>query len=121
MAAILVVEDDPAFGGTILQMLKSGGHQATLVVPPADVVAAIDAEAPALAICDVWLGQTDGIALAKQLNEIRPDMPVILMSGGDGRLPLETVTAMADMQGVASVLYKPFRIETLLKAVDAAL
>lgn len=36
-------------------------------------------------------------------------------------MSLEIVTAIADMRGIASVLHKPFRIETLLQAMEAAL
>ena len=58
-----------------------------------------------------------GLQLAGEIREIRPDLPVMLMSGYNLSLTTDRVGA----SGVRNILHKPFTIHSLGLAVHATL
>jgi CheY-like chemotaxis protein len=74
-------------------------------------------EAWDLLVTDFNMPGASGLDLAREVKTVRPDLPVILISGylDDG------VRAAALELGVRALLAKPFTIEELEAAVGAAL
>jgi DNA-binding NtrC family response regulator len=58
-----------------------------------------------------------GLQLADELRKIRPDLPVILMTGYSTSLTPRGIEAA----GIREVLRKPATLQSLAKAVHAAL
>jgi CheY-like chemotaxis protein len=69
-----------------------------------------------LALADIRLADMDGYAIYKRLREVRPGMPVILMTGF-GYDPTHSIVK-ARQEGLQTVLYKPFRAERLFEGVE---
>ena len=69
-------------------------------------------------ICDIKPPDMTGSELYRQLRETREDLPVILMTGFgyDG----EHTLVRARQMGLKSVLYKPFIVNQLMKALEDA-
>jgi PAS domain S-box-containing protein len=118
-ARVLVVDDVPAMQSVILRAL---GHLALDGVAHGSVAAAMVAlrgapEAWDLLVTDFNMPGASGLDLAREVKTVRPDLPVILISGylDDG------VRAAALELGVRALLAKPFTIEELEAAVGAAL
>jgi PAS domain S-box-containing protein len=80
---VLVVDDEAPIRAAVRRALQRSGYT---VVEAADggealeVVLAASA-APDLVLTDVRMPRLGGIALAEQLRELRPDLPVLFMSG----------------------------------------
>ena len=72
---------------------------------------------PAAIILDVRMPGMSGVELHAKLNEMGRKTPIIYISGES--MPHEIVTSMK--QGAMDFLIKPFNLEDLLKAVQAAL
>lgn len=70
-----------------------------------------------LVVSDVGLPGLRGDRLAAELRAIRPELPIVLMTG----FSTLVTPANAATLGVASVLEKPIDIEDLLAAVEDAL
>jgi DNA-binding NtrC family response regulator len=66
-------------------------------------------------VSDVTMPGLTGDRLAHALHEIRPDLPVILMTGYSHTVTPEN----ADALGVAAVLEKPVSIADLVAVIDA--
>jgi two-component system, sensor histidine kinase SagS len=118
-ARILVVDADEA-------IRKSAHH--LLGVQRATVETARDAhEAIALArqtpysaaLVDIRLPDLGGYEAFKRLREVQPGMPIILMTGF-GWDPSHSIVK-ARQEGLQTVLYKPFRADRLMDAVEQAL
>lgn len=71
----------------------------------------------ALAIIDIWMPETNGLAVQRKLLEMAPSTPVIVMTGRDA--PAMRSVALA--QGAAAFFAKPFADEALLRAIRRAL
>jgi DNA-binding response OmpR family regulator len=61
----------------------------------------------------------DGFETFKRLREIQPSVPIILMTGF-GWDPTHSIVK-ARQEGLQTVLYKPFRADRLMEAVEQAL
>ncbi|MDB4889850.1 MAG: domain S-box protein [Gemmatimonadetes bacterium] len=116
---ILLVEDEVAVRRSVRRMLERTGYTVLEARHGADALlvwhehkAAID-----LLITDLRMPELGGRELMAALHAIRPDLPVIAMSGYPpdvGSAPLETWNA----GGRTQFLAKPFSTEVLLSAVE---
>jgi len=118
MPHILLVDDNQTFLYASRELLLQ--HRPTFVV---DV--AVDAETALTAIrtqdydvvvSDLVLPRLDGIALLYECHQIRPDTPVILISGY-GNLQLEQVAAE---RGAYAFLHKPVDPDAFFSVVNRA-
>ncbi len=71
------------------------------------------------ALTDIRLPDLDGYEVFRKLREAQPGMPVILMTGF-GYDPTHSIVK-ARQEGLQTVLYKPFRSDRLIEAVEQAL
>jgi CheY-like chemotaxis protein len=116
---VLVVEDDPKLRSLVIELLNRCGYRTLDVGSGSDALAALEREREvALLLSDIVLpGGMNGAELARAAQDLRPELPVLFMSGysenaviHDGRLDA----------GVA-LLEKPFSTAALAKAVACAL
>jgi PAS domain S-box-containing protein len=111
---ILVVEDNPDVSHVAVSLLEELGYQ-TIAVESAS--AALDVllsgKDVGLVFSDVVLpGQTDGLALARTVNERYPHVPVVLTTG---------YTKVFDSDPEFPVLRKPYQITALGRVIHDAL
>ncbi|MGQ9370632.1 response regulator [Azospirillum sp. A39] len=121
MASILVVDDAPKVRRAIRRSLEVEGHA---VIEAGDAGAArqrLAAGGVELALVDIWMPGDSGLELMRGIKAVWPDLPVIVMSGGGPQAPIEYSLAVAEAEGAAAVLVKPFEDDQLLAAVAAAL
>lgn len=115
MAKILAVEDEALVRILIIETLADAGH-AVLDASDGESALAVVKETPDLDIIvtDVRMSKMDGFSLARLAREIRPDLPVLFMTGYMG----------ADVPAnfpSAKVLQKPFDPDDLLAAIETML
>ena len=113
MAKILAVEDEALVRILIVETLADAGHN-VVEAPDGESALAIVKETPDLdlIVTDVRMSKMDGFSLARFAREIRPDLPVLFMTGYMGS------DVPANIPG-AKVLQKPFDPDDLLAAIDA--
>ncbi len=117
--AVLVVDDEEMVASMIQQVLDRLGYTAEFATDPTAALALVHA-APAhfeLVLSDMTMPGMTGLMLATRLREIRPDLPVILMTGFGASLTPE----LLEKAGVREVLFKPMTAQVLASAVQAAL
>ncbi len=71
------------------------------------------------ALVDIRLPDLNGYEVFHRLREVQPGLPVILMTGF-GYDPTHSIVK-ARQEGLQTVLYKPFRTDRLMEAVEQAL
>jgi two-component system, cell cycle response regulator CpdR len=117
MAKILVAEDDAAVSAFVKRALTLGGHE---VVSAPDGLAALTrlAELPFdLLLTDIVMPGLDGIALALKASKEYPAMRILLMTGfAAERQRAHNLEAL-----IHRVIAKPFSLDEICAAVDAAL
>jgi PAS domain S-box-containing protein len=115
-ARVLLVDDDVAVRGFALKALKDAGYDVTSVEDAEEAlrVAGTD-RGYDLIVSDVVLPGMNGLDLVRRFGEEWPSTARLLMTGFAG-----TDTKGTDLEDV-QVLKKPFAIDELARAADAAL
>lgn len=113
---VLLAEDERTISRLIRQVLTAAGHQVIGVQTAAEAIEQLEAGAFDLVLLDLNLADGDGFrvveALRLMVDENAPPTPVLLMTGehhfedNDPR-----------MKQVSGVLWKPFALDDLERAV----
>ena len=116
-AIIYVIDDDEAVRQSLEFLLRTAGIKVRGFESGKaflDVLAQVDS---GCVITDVRMPEITGIDLLKKVKEVKPDLPVIVITGhGDIALAVEAMKI-----GAVDFLEKPFDDDHLLAAVKSAL
>jgi CheY-like chemotaxis protein len=116
---ILVVEDDDAVRDIVRRILTKAGYHALLAATPKEALEISGTRAIHLdaMLTDVVMPEMSGPQLVVRVQEQRPDIPVLLMSGYTaGSLP-----GGHDITGGNPLIRKPFTREALLHRIHLLL
>jgi signal transduction histidine kinase len=116
---ILVVDDEPSIARLLVRGLSQLGYRVTAVHRGTEAVDAVRASPGAfdLVLTDLTMPDLDGVAVARQLHAIRPDLPILLASGVG---PEHGPEALARV-GIRGTLLKPLTFAAVGAAIRSAL
>jgi len=118
MRRILVVDDDAAVRSTLRLLLEAYGFEVVLARNGHQGIKAVESSDLDLVLLDVFMPGMDGLETIKVLRRVRPQLPIIAMSGALARgLSAPDYLSFATKLGAAAALHKPFRPNDLLDAV----
>ena len=112
LATILLVDDDPLVRRALTLALERVGHQVVAAENGLDGARRAREGEVALAIVDIHMPEMDGLELLAQLRTSAPELPVIMMSGGDQTRDLALLKD-AKLLGATAALAKPFSLDEL--------
>jgi CheY-like chemotaxis protein len=114
---ILVVEDDDEVAALVTEMLGQMGFDCTRVASAEAALGALaDGRRVDAVFSDVMMpGGFDGVELARELRDRRPDLPIVLTSGY-----ADAFSPQAEAQGL-SLLPKPYSSADLATVLNRAL
>lgn len=115
---ILVVDDEPVVRDLTVEILRRSGHAPRGVASAQLALDLLEHEPFDLVVTDVVMPEMTGVELLDAVRELRPELPVVLMTGGSQE-PERTSNAVR--LGAAGLLYKPFSHDELNAAVAQAL
>jgi two-component system response regulator AtoC len=114
--SILVVDDDPAMRHLLSVILTDHGWEARAVGSAEAALKELDARDPDLVLTDVKMPGMDGLALLRQIQALRPELTVIVMSAyGAQDAAIEAMKA-----GAYDYLSKPFRRDEVVLVLRKA-
>jgi len=115
---VLLVEDEPVLAVMQRRQLEHLGFEVTVHTSSVDALEDFRSrpQAFALLITDDTMPGMTGRALAREVLALRSDLPVLMVSGGDGSDP-RTVEAI----GIRKVLRKPHSAAELGRAISEVL
>jgi CheY-like chemotaxis protein len=116
---ILVVDADEAIRRSAHQLLGTQGATVETARDAHEAIAFARQSPYSAILVDIRLPDLDGFETYKRLREVQPGVPIILMTGF-GYDPSHSIVK-ARQEGLQTVLYKPFRADRLLEAVEQAL
>jgi CheY-like chemotaxis protein len=112
-ASVLVVDDEPGVRHFTARILRDEGYGVHEAADGLEALELVRAAAPIDAVVsDIVMPRLNGVELLQSLSTLRPDLPVILMSGY-GAIQL----AERGIASPCSVLSKPFPPELLVAEV----
>ncbi len=115
-ATILVVDDEQLIRWTLKQQLNAHGFDVVEAGSGAEALAAFG-ETVDLVLLDFRLPDTDGLTVLRQLKELQPTVPVILLTAFAS---IQTAVE-AIKQGAYDYAKKPFEFDELLLTIAKAL
>ena len=117
MARILVAEDDGAIREFVSRALAHRGHQVTVVNDGTEALAAFAEERYELLLTDIVMPVMDGITLALKVSKDHPETRILMMTGyAAEKQRAHNLDAL-----IHDVVTKPFSMEQICDAVEAAL
>jgi DNA-binding NtrC family response regulator len=118
LSRILVIDDEEVVRELTVEVLKRSGYEPHGVPSAKDALELLGQEPFDLVVSDVVMPEMTGVEFLHELKERRPELPVVLMTGGS-KEPERATRAVA--LGACGLLYKPFSHAELTAAVKAAL
>ena len=113
---IVLVEDDPALSEATVQSLQLDGFAVRAFADAKSALRELSGDFGGVVVSDVRMPGIDGIEFFRQLRELDPDLPVILVTGhGDVEMAVDAMKS-----GAADFLIKPFASSTLIRSIRLA-
>jgi len=120
MARILIIDDEAALRDILARLLEREGHEVFTAGDGVDGLRLWREHGAAVVILDIHMPRSDGIETLVQLRALAPELPVIVISGGDQTRTLGLLSD-ARLLGATRTLAKPFSLSELTAAVNGVL
>lgn len=117
LAKILVVDDDRNLLELMSMILQSADYEVTAAADEEKALEAAKRHVFDMAVLDLKLVRTDGIALMRDLHQVNPEMPVVILTAHGS----VTSAVEAIRMGAFNYLTKPFDPDELLLQIERAL
>ena len=114
---VLVVDDDPGICDYVEALGASRGWRTFVAAGGEEALGGLGETRPDVITLDVMLPGIDGLETLRRLKEVRPDLPVIMLSGQERIGTVDRARAL----GASDFLLKPFAAEDLEAALRTAL
>jgi DNA-binding response OmpR family regulator len=114
---VLLVEDDRDISEPLARALTREGYDVLAAFDGRVALESVLDELPDLIILDIGLPGMDGLDVCRHVREIRPQVPILMLTARDGEL--ETVAGLD--AGADDYVTKPFGLSVLLARVRAML
>tara|TARA_B100000315_G_scaffold76524_2_gene69967 strand:+ start:10408 stop:11673 length:1266 start_codon:yes stop_codon:yes gene_type:complete len=114
---VLVVDDETSILESVSGILQDEGFDVVTATRSRDALDALVRCNPSLVLLDVWMPDEDGLTLLTRLKTLRPNMPVILITGHG---TIDTAVRAIRL-GAVDFLEKPLSLDGLVQAVKGAI
>lgn len=114
-ARVLLIDDQESALETTAEILRILGYEVVTHIYPAEALKEFSAspEAYDVVVTDLSMPVMTGLDVAKEVNALRPSVPVILATGYQISQSVEELKK----SGIRQILQKPFRVEQLSDAM----
>ncbi len=114
---ILLVDDEPSFTETMTHILAAHQFDVDAVNGAGEAIEKIKSKQYNLLITDINMPDMDGIELIRQVRTMKPDIPIMIVTG----FPSHESQEEAFNMGVVNYLVKPFSTKRFLELVQKSL
>ena len=111
---ILIVEDEEVTRDVLAQAMNIFGYDAIVAEDGRSALQKYLEHAPDVVVSDIHMPVMNGIDLVKELREINPELPIILITGYDA----QEARRIARKSHVNAIIIKPFRLQQLKDLLD---
>lgn len=111
---LLYVEDEPFLGRIVKESLESRDFSVSMTDDGSDAIALFKKVEPDICVLDVMLPGKDGYAIAKEIRNVRADVPIIFVTA-----KTQTHDVLKGFEsGGNDYIKKPFSVEELLVRIN---
>src|SRR5437879_2307831 len=116
MAKILVIDDEPGIRDIIGRVLEDSGHEVRSYENGRGAIEQVKSWPADLLITDIFMPEVEGLETIRRIRQIRPDLPIIAISGVD--MAGSDYLGIAKKFGAVATLKKPFWPANLVDLVS---
>lgn len=110
---ILYVEDEPFLGRIVKESLESRDFEVAMVTDGQQALSVFERDKPDICVLDVMLPSRDGYAIARDIKQVNPNVPIIFVTAKN-----QTEDVLKGFEvGGNDYLRKPFSMEELIVRV----
>ena len=113
---ILLVDDEDSILQALSAILLDEGYRVAKTQDGAQAVKSVTKDPPSAVLLDIWMPDQDGLETLRQIRELAPDVPVIMMSGHG---TIETAIKAIKL-GAYDYIEKPLSLDKVLLLVRHA-
>jgi len=117
MAKIFIVDDEKSIRKTFEAFLRNEGHNVTTSSDAEEALRQVKTSAPDMVITDIIMPKIDGMTFLRQVKDVLPDTPVVIMTGE----PTVETARLSVTHNAFDYLTKPVNKQVLLRVVKNAL
>ncbi|MBI3609031.1 MAG: sigma-54-dependent Fis family transcriptional regulator [Nitrospirae bacterium] len=114
---ILLVDDEEGILQALSAILRDEGYRVAEAQGGAQAVKSVTKDPPSAVLLDIWMPDQDGLETLRQIRELAPDVPVIMMSGHG---TIETAIKAIKL-GAYDYIEKPLSLDKVLLLVQHAI
>lgn len=122
MNKILVIEDDVHMQQMLTTLIERAGFDADIVYDGLDGLKMFAENEYDLVVTDMNMPDIDGLEVITEIQKVRPDIPIITISGGD---PMQgkdmTKLHQSRKMNVFAIFKKPFSHDEFIETVRNAI
>jgi two-component system nitrogen regulation response regulator NtrX len=115
--AVMVVDDEEGIRESLSGIFEDEGYSVFTASSGEEALNILKEQSPDLMLLDVWLPGIDGIQTLNEIKNLKPDLPVVMISG-HGNIEL---AVKATRTGAYDFLEKPLSLERVLLVANRAL
>jgi two-component system, NtrC family, nitrogen regulation response regulator NtrX len=116
-SGVMIVDDEEGIRESLSGIFEDEGYEVLTAGSGEEALRALKEQTPDVILLDVWLPGIDGLETLKEIKDVKPNLPVIMISGhGNIELALKATKA-----GAYDFLEKPLSLERVLLVVQRAL
>ncbi len=116
-ATLAILDDEHRTAEALAMVLRRDGHEVLTFTRPGDCLMVLEDEGFDLLLTDLRMPELDGVEVLRRAREVRPDLPVILVTA---HATVQTAVA-ALRQGAFDYVQKPFDNDACRALVARAL
>jgi len=114
---VLIIDDEEGIRESLSGIFEDEGYSILSASSGEEALRILKEQSPDLVLLDVWLPGIDGIQTLREIKELRPDLPVIMISGHAN----VEIAVNATKMGAYDFLEKPLSLERVLLVSRRAL
>ncbi len=113
---VLLIDDEEEFAQTLAERLKLRGFRAEAASQVEEALGMIEEAEWDVVVLDMVLDTQSGLEVLKRIKTIRPELPVILLSGRGSEQDFRE----GERMGAFDYLIKPVKIEEMIEKIKQA-
>src|SRR5512144_739702 len=114
---ILIIDDEESVLKRLADVMRDEGYEVVTAGSGREGIVLLNEAQPALALLDIAMPDMDGIETLRRIRELRPDLPVIMVTGHG---TIETAVKTTKM-GAYDFMVKPPELAHLILVVNHGL
>ncbi|MBF0489858.1 MAG: response regulator [Candidatus Omnitrophica bacterium] len=113
--SVLIIDDDAHLGETLKDILEEKGYHSRFTASGSEALGILSKESYETILLDIKMAPLNGLAIYRQIKQIRPQNVTIMMTG----YAMQDTIKECLHEGARGILYKPISLDKIVIYIEA--